>query len=103
MSIYERKKCLIDGCNSLCRNKGMINGKNIYGNKCARHHRSGSKDPIKQHIINRMENKICENCGWDKAYCDRHRITPELGYIKENVKILCPNCHRLATVGILAF
>jgi hypothetical protein len=48
-----------------------------------------------------LVNIKCDLCGWDKAPCDRHRIEKLKGYIKENVMILCPNCHRLATYGLL--
>lgn len=39
----------------------------------------------------------CSLCGWDKSFCDRDRIKPgsEGGtYRLENVRPLCPNCHR---------
>lgn len=39
----------------------------------------------------------CEKCGWDKSYCDIHRIKQGKDggkYELNNVIILCPNCHR---------
>ena len=42
----------------------------------------------------------CERCGWDKAPIDRHRVEPERGYVPENLKLLCPNCHRLEHMGL---
>ena len=98
MSIAERRKCEHPGCNSLGRNKGKYNGKTIYDRFCEQHHRlSASSLSVRRHI----DNTSCDVCGWDKAACDRHRIIPELGYKEGNVKILCPNCHRLVTLGIL--
>jgi hypothetical protein len=81
------------------RNKGILNGRTYYGNVCEDHHRK-VKNEIGRHIAERIPNKKCEQCGWDKSYCDRHRIKPELGYVNGNVKILCPNCHRVATSSI---
>ena len=49
-----------------------------------------------------FDNKKCFLCGWDKTYCDRHRIKTgaEGGrYVTGNVLIVCPNCHRLIHSG----
>jgi hypothetical protein len=76
-------------------------GEQTWGRYCQFHHKAtgGLPEDAKQqgHIL----NKECEVCGWDKAYCDRHRVEPSLGYTRANVQVLCPNCHRLATLGIL--
>jgi len=95
-----RGKCNLPDCNNLQRNRGKTKaGKTIWGNLCWTHHRLkynmslGGKQWIK--------NKKCELCGWDKGPCDRHRIDGKKGYSKQNVKILCPNCHRLVTLGVI--
>jgi len=46
----------------------------------------------------------CMRCGWSEGPCDTHHIIPrsEGGkYTINNGIILCPNCHRLADVGVL--
>lgn len=48
-----------------------------------------------------IENGPCSICGWDEGPCDRHRIKPKRGYVKGNTKILCPNHHRLVTMGLI--
>ncbi len=95
-----KKTCQIMGCDNVARNKGSNTKGIIYGNKCSKHHRQSSKlnsKDKKRHF----DNKKCEECGWNKAFCDRHRIKKEVGYRKGNVVILCPNCHRLITLGLL--
>jgi hypothetical protein len=100
-----RSKCSIDGCNRLQRNKGQIGGLPYWGTKCQMHHRANGvyPDEFRTHINQRVNNTQCSICGWNKGPCDRHRIKPEIGYIPENVVILCPNCHRLETLGIADF
>lgn len=94
-----RRKCTIEGCERLGRNKGFYKGKIRYGNTCETHHKSIPKGFFRYDI----PNDKCMNCGWDKAKCDRHRLVPGNGYTIENVKILCPNCHRLVHAGLLSF
>lgn len=91
-----RKKCKLENCDRLVRSKGLYKGQKRFDNVCSFHH-SGTEPYYKYKI----ENSKCELCGWDEAPCDRHRLIPELGYVKENIKILCPNCHRKITLGIL--
>jgi len=60
--------------------------------------------PSSGSIKSRIPNKSCQFCGWDKAFCDRHRIVEGKNggvYSKENVVSLCPNCHRLIHLGLL--
>lgn len=90
-----RNICNIENCKRVVRNKGRDkNGERKYDVVCDKHHRQKGNS-LK---IENCPNEKCERCGWNKAYCDRHRIKPELGYIKSNVIILCPNCHRLETI-----
>lgn len=86
-----------------CKNLGALirisaNGSKKYRAKCIKHHRNSSRG---SKMRKKIKNKNCVSCGWDKAYCDRHRIDNLLGYKLENVRILCPNCHRLVTLGLL--
>ena len=48
----------------------------------------------RQGLLDSTKN-ACERCGWNKSYCDRHRLKHGAKYTKENVIILCPNCHRI--------
>ena len=84
-----RHLCLIKGCERVQHNKGKNWGESPF---CKVHH-CLSRDEL---------NKIypmgkCSMCGWDGP-CDIHRLIPgEIGgkYHPLNVKIICPNCHRL--------
>lgn len=87
--MFKRKICKISNCKRQTRNKGFYKGKTRYDNVCSFHH-SGTSPYWKKKIM----NKKCERCGWDKAPCDRHRVVPSKGYVKSNVIVLCPNCHR---------
>lgn len=92
-----RKKCLIDGCERLGRNKGYYKGTIRYDKVCEIHHRGKERSHF--YLKSQIQNISCERCGWNKAPCDRHRIIPEKGYTRENVIILCPNCHRLESMN----
>lgn len=94
--------CAVSGCPRLGVSKGYSErGQKRWSRYCQFHEkaRSGLPPGAKKqgHILNRK----CEACGWDKAPCDRHRVKPEIGYTIANVRILCPNCHRLETLGML--
>jgi len=99
MSWYTREKCAIEGCNNQQRNKGMVNGHRVYGRVCVVHHKGQAN--VANHMRQRIPNRQCEVCGWDEAYCDRHRLVPENGYVPENVVVLCPNHHRMVETGKL--
>lgn len=105
MSIqYNRRLCEYPLCEKLTRNKGFYKGKIRYDRFCSWHHKRSDGKPVSPYFLkNNLPNMKCEVCGWDKTYCDRHRLIPEKGYTAENIKILCPNCHRLATIGLLKF
>jgi hypothetical protein len=56
--------------------------------------------------IKNLSKIPCYNCGWNLSYTDRHRIKPgrEGGkYTRENIQSLCPNCHRVETLGVIRF
>lgn len=95
-----RRQCEYEDCVKLGRNKGWYKGNVRYDRFCEQHHRLRAGEGLYQgqQII---PNKVCENCGWDKTGCDRHRRVRERGYFKENVIVLCPNCHRLAHQNLL--
>ena len=46
----------------------------------------------------------CFACNWDKALCDVHHVVPRRNggtNTYDNLSIICPNCHRLAHLGLL--
>jgi hypothetical protein len=94
-----KPKCIIDGCNNNCMSRGY--GK--YHNLCTKHHKAKyrMKNPIGKKIgfdTLDISNQPCALCGWNKSFCDRHRLKQGKDggkYIKGNVVPLCPNCHRV--------
>jgi len=102
---YIRSECLIEGCTKLQRNKGRgKTGDTVYCKLCNVHHRKlfNIKDVSELRLpYKKIKNDKCTRCGWSEASCDRHRKKPELGYVPENVVVLCPNCHRLVSFGII--
>ena len=99
-------KCEIKNCNNLV----VSRGNNLYRSVCTRHHKKRYSMPYLGKI-QRQKNMLdvlyiselpCAKCGWDKSFCDRHRIIRgEDGgkYTKENTIPLCPNCHRLEHIN----
>ena len=88
------RKCSIDGCNNMARNRGHRRG-----TICDKHHNlkypnhSGkSRDKLKRKLI----GVPCQKCGWSLAPRDIHRIIPGSQggrYTTPYVLVLCPNCH----------
>src|ERR1051325_7049109 len=102
--MMKRRKCAAEGCMKLGRNKGWHHGSKRYGKFCQFHHRSSPENGIPYYKEKQeIDNSVCSNCGWNEAPCDRHRIRKEAGYTQLNVVVLCPNCHRLAHLGLLKF
>lgn len=101
----ERPICSLDGCNNLSmKHHKRIDGTYSYRKLCAQHHkrkyhmRRFSKDNHPGIEFDGLTEKPCEECGWDKSYCDIHRIVNGKDggkYEISNVKVLCPNCHRI--------
>lgn len=89
--------CVVEGCTAKGRNKGFYKGKKRYDKYCEYHHRLryGTQNRTPFNYRKEFVNDKCSRCGWNKSYCDRHRIDPAKGYIEGNVIILCPNCHRI--------
>lgn len=98
----ERTKCEFDGCERLGKSKGG----GYFGRWCEKHHalryqmrvsmRSGT--PLMDPEVFGMSREPCRLCGWDKSFCDRHRLIAGGKYTKDNVIPLCPNCHRIETM-----
>src|SRR5215218_4773207 len=89
--------------------KALYKGTKIYRTVCQKHHRrriyartTGSNWWFKE--MTDMSRRPCIQCGWNESFVDRDRITPASavgGYVKGNVVPLCPNCHRIKTLGML--
>ena len=94
------RNCEYPNCQKKGRNKGFYKGETRYDRFCEFHHRLRYKTENRAYYSKKqmIDNSKCEKCGWDKANCDRHRIKAERGYFKENIMVLCPNCHRLAHI-----
>jgi 5-methylcytosine-specific restriction endonuclease McrA len=61
---------------------------------------------ISQHVrryLHEINNKACQTCGWSKISLHTGKIPLEVNHIdgnyknsiKENLELLCPNCHSL--------
>jgi hypothetical protein len=93
-----RKTCEFKDCTSSGRNIGSDKkGNKLWGRYCDKHHRNRYPGYKRESIDNRQ----CVICGWSEGPCDRHRIIPKLGYIQSNIRVLCPNHHRLVTYNII--
>lgn len=99
---FIRSQCLHEGCSNLQYFKGYLKDSRYYGKYCNKHRKmknvkySYSLTNEKRNI----SNEVCSRCGWSGP-CDRHRINNQLGYLPENVRVLCPNCHRLVTLELI--
>lgn len=61
------------------------------------------REPISKESSLLFPNNKCELCGWE-GVCDRHRkISGKNGgkYTKDNVIVVCPNCHRMIHLGVI--
>jgi len=96
------QKCNINGCD----NVSMLDSRGKRRKLCTKHHRAKYKIPNlsgKDRIKSKFVNTECTLCGLTGP-CDRHRVIMGKDggkYIKGNVIILCPNCHRLLHLGKL--
>lgn len=54
--------------------------------------------------LSEINRNKCIICGWNKTICDVHRVKSGKDggkYVKENIIVLCPNCHRLVHKELL--
>lgn len=59
---------------------------------------------LKPEEYSELRDIPCSICGWNKTTCDFHRKKYGRNggqYTKENIIVLCPNCHRLVHRGLL--
>jgi len=113
-----RPLCSVEGCSARAAKRyGKRYKKQYYRKLCQRHReiKAGKREKkqlqrkalaYKVSVEEFSEIKIseCSLCGWDKVNCDIHRIKHGCfggKYIKENIVVLCPNCHRLAHRGLI--
>ena len=94
-SRYVRGVCAIAGCGKITVYKGKYKGRKIYNLHCHKHNRSGQRG-VKE-LKQKIDRSKCSLCGWTGP-CDVHRIIwgKDGGtYSKDNISVVCPNCHRL--------
>ena len=110
--VKERPLCVVEDCKNVAMKMARRNdGSWSYRRMCSKHHRvkynmkNGHHD--KRYDRNKeglgdWTKKSCQRCGWNKSYCDLHRIVNGKDgglYTLDNVEILCPNCHRIEHRG----
>lgn len=101
-SSFTRGVCFFEGCKNKQHWKGYLNGNRYYGKWCNKHRKIKNKDNYSfTNEKKKILNEKCTRCGWKEGPCDRHRINNKIGYLPENIIILCPNCHRLVTLRII--
>ena len=109
-----RPICKEKGCSNLARIHSGYKGKEPhYEPLCSKHHikkygmmpskYKWSKKRTEQYRNGTLllSEQPCSRCGWNESYCHRHRVNPKIGYTKENLISLCPNCHQLLHLGSL--
>jgi hypothetical protein len=97
-----KPKCTIEGCNNNQVLQGhRKDGSAKYYGLCSSHHKRKYGMSLNKHKGGKEIHKLsllpCSKCGWNRSFCDRHRIIAgNLGgkYKVGNVISLCPNCHR---------
>lgn len=111
-----KPKCSIEGCNNVAIGFSK-NGRKYYRKFCNRHYelhygiheakklqRKASKYGVCTEEFSELSISTCSLCGWSECNCDIHRIVSGKDggkYIKSNIVVLCPNCHRLVHRGIV--
>ena len=101
--ITPKLKCKIEGCNRPRTSKGQGRTKST----CNKHRPKffNQNRPINKAWLRNFNRNKCGICGW-AGPCDMHRLLSgkEGGkYTKDNIKILCPNCHRLVHLDLIKF
>jgi hypothetical protein len=113
-----RPKCKIEGCcNVATKIYSKKHKKQYYRSLCGKHYeihygireqkrlqRGAIAHGFSVEQFTEIKMSACSLCGWNKASCDIHRIVNGKDggkYIKENIIVLCPNCHRLVHRGLI--
>jgi hypothetical protein len=100
---YIQGICEIQGCDNKQVSKGLYKGRKRYDCYCSIHRQIIKEKGGYAASFYKMQRKKCELCAWIGP-CDRHRIISAKGrgkYTKDNIIIVCPNCHRLIHRGLL--
>ena len=99
-------KCKVPGCAAPAEHLGY----GFYRTLCSRHRyeqRVKTEGRVAKPSIRtryKLSSLSCKRCNWHEGPTDTHRIIPGRKggkYDLENVVPLCPNCHRLVTLGLL--
>ena len=113
-----RPKCSIVGCNNLATKiYNKKHKKQYYRKLCSKHfelhygirqqkqlQRKASAYGVSVKEFSKIKITGCSFCKWNKCNCDIHRIKNGKDggrYTKENIIVLCPNCHRLVHRGLI--
>jgi len=103
----DRPKCKVKGCNNLAIKNGKLKDGSIkYRSICEKHRRGSSLNASQRRrkkAIKEMDMNRCSMCNWNGP-CDAHRLLMGCNggkYVKGNVIIVCPNCHRLIHRGLI--
>lgn len=96
-------KCKVLGCEAPTEHLGY----GFYRALCSHHryeHRVGWTVKVRIKTRYKLSSLPCKRCNWHEGPTDIHRIIPGSKggkYNRENVIPLCPNCHRLVTLGLI--
>lgn len=82
-----RQQCRVYGCTKLGELRDTVKGIKRYRDLCTDCRRPKRMERFK------IDNSKCEKCG-KLGKNDRHRLgDPSRAYTRENVIVLCKNCH----------
>lgn len=98
-------KCKVLGCEAKAEHLGygfyrLVCSHHRYEQRVGRKVRPKPKNKTKY----KLSSRPCKRCNWHEGPTDTHRIIPGRKggkYNRENVVPLCPNCHRLVTLGLI--
>lgn len=103
----QNKLRMIDICKKYDLGYGTVNSRiKRFGIKTRRNkdYCDGNSMSAWQRFLNKKYKHTCQFCGWNKTTCDvHHKISPLNGgkNTKENLVVVCPNCHRLIHKNLL--
>ncbi len=97
----------LEGTNALGRAQRLSEPRTpLYPERSLFFKNDGSAKPAswRKALVKRFSD-ACMRCGWKLAPCDAHHILPRSKggtQTLENGILLCPNCHRLADLGLVS-